>query len=80
MAARYIIFDGHIPVVFPEGVSWRLVMHAFVDHSLATRQTASGTCYYDSSRGWYCLKYLEDISSWIHDKESSEILNRHLCN
>lgn len=79
MAAKYIIFDGHIPVVFPEPVSTRSVMHAMIDHSVAKEVTGEGCCFYDPLKGWKCLNGPSDFALEL-SKQHAEILNRHLCN
>lgn len=79
MAARYIIFDGHLPFVFPQGISTNLMSLAVEDHGLGRKATSSGECFYTSEKGWTCRKYVVDCG-WISAKADAEILNRHLCN
>lgn len=79
MAARYIIFDGHIPVVFPQGISHNLMTYAITDHSLGETVTSLGECYYDSDIGWHCRCFVQDFGYAV-SKADAEILNRHLCN
>lgn len=79
MAARYIIFDGHIPVVFPNTLPPSMLgckEDSRLDEGM--RVTAQGLCYYSEERGWLCS--VETDAGLIHDKQSSETLNRHLCN
>ena len=79
MAARYIIFDGHIPVVFPSTVSQQAVSSGILNRGVAAQPTSSGDCFYDPERGWKCRAYVVDCG-WIDAKVDAEILNRHLCN
>lgn len=78
MSARFIIFDGHIPVVFPSTLPFIEVVDAVVEQKLAGKASASGECFYDAARGWYCRTNVVDVG-YIPDPESAEILNRYIC-
>lgn len=79
MAAKYIIFDGHIPVVFPKTLPTSMLECELEFKGVPMKATSNGECYYSDARGWVCFVSVADVGR-VHCPVDSQLLNQCICN